>query len=113
VSKIRHSKNRVDSKHTNTHHNQEPRAKPSQVKHRGARALNKVIRVGAVAADPVRYGRQYIRGDNEQWVVGLPEGAREDDEQEADGEDEGEGDDGFEACLRHDCGLCCVFVIIE
>lgn len=86
---------------THSHYNQEAREKPSQVEHGGARALDKVIGVGAPAADPVGQRGNNVCGDYEEREVRLVQGAREDDEQEPDGEHEGEGDDGFEAGGRH------------
>lgn len=91
---------------THSHYNQEPCKEASQIKHRGTRALNKVIGIGASAADPVGNGCNDICCDDEQWEVRLVEGARENDEQEADCQDEGEGNDGFEASGRHGGRRC-------
>lgn len=92
----------IESKRpTNSHHHKESSQEPPQVEHRGARTLDKVIRVGAATADPVGDGRDHIGRDDEERVVDLPEGAGENDEEEADGEDEGEGDDGLEPGGRH------------
>ena len=109
--KEKKGRKRKKKKHTNPHHHQEPRAEPAQVQHRGARALDKVVRVRAVAAYPVGHGRQHVRRHHEQRVVRVPERAREDHQQEADGQHEGEGDDGFEACCWHfgGCWLCFFF----
>lgn len=90
-----------DDRQGHAHDNKEAGKEAPQVKNSSAGALDKVIRVGAVAADPVGNGGDHIGGDDEQGVVDLPQGARENDEEKPDGEDEGEGDDGLEARGRH------------
>lgn len=87
---------------TNTHNNKETGKESSHVKYGSAAALDKVVRIRASAADPVRQRREDVRGDDEQRVVDLVESAGQDDEEESHGEDKGEGDDGFEAGGRHD-----------
>lgn len=87
---------------TNAHDNKEAGKKPSQIEHCRAAALDKVIRICASAADPVRQRREDVRGDDEQRVVDLVESAGQDDEEESYGEDKGKGDDGLEAGGRHD-----------
>lgn len=77
------------------HHDQEPGAEPAQVEDGGARALDKVVGVGAVGAYPVGHRGEDVGGDDEEGVVFGVEGAGEDDEEEAEGEDEGEGYDCF------------------
>lgn len=86
---------------TNSHYNEETSAEAAEVQHGGARALDKVIGVGASRADPVGDRGQHVSGDDEERIVDLPEGAGEDNQEETDGEDEGEGDDGLEPCGRH------------
>jgi hypothetical protein len=92
---------RKDNRQGNAHDNKEASQEPAEVENGSAGALDKVIGVGALAADPVGDGSEDIGGDDKQRVVVVPESAREDDEKEADGEDEGQGDDGSEACGRH------------
>ena len=94
-------KKRMTAKRTNSHDNKEAGEEPPQVEHRRAASLDKVVRVGAPATDPVGQRREDVRGDDEERVVDLVEGAGEDDEEEAHGEDEGEGNDGLEAGGRH------------
>lgn len=83
------------NKHTHAHYNQEASKEASQIKHSRARALDKVIGVGAPAADPVGNRSEHICSDDEQREVRLVQGAGQNDEEEADCEDEGEGDDGL------------------
>lgn len=90
------------SAHTNAHDNKEAGEESSQVEHRRTATLDKVIRIRASAADPVRQRREDVGGDDEERVVDLVQGAGEDDEEESYGEDKGEGDDGLEAGGRHD-----------
>ena len=89
------------NRHTNTHDHQESGAESTQIQNRRAGALDEVVWVRAVAAYPVGHGRQHVGGDNEQRVIRLPEGAGQDDEEEADCQHEGEGDYCFEACGGH------------
>lgn len=56
---------RQKKKHTQPHNHQKPRAEAAQIQHRRARALDKVIRVRAVAADPVGHGCQHVGGHHE------------------------------------------------
>lgn len=60
-----------------------------------------------MSADPVGNGRNDIGGNDEQRIVDLPQGARENNQEESNGKDEGEGDDGLEAGGRH-LGQCCL-----
>lgn len=94
---------RQSEKRTNAHHHEETGAEPTQVKHGGARALDEVVWVRAVAAYPVGNGRKNVGGDDKEWVVRVPECARQDDEQEPHGQHEGEGNYRLEACCWH-CG---------
>ena len=59
--------------------------------------------------DGVGKRREDVRCDDEEREVVVEERGAEDDEQEAEGEDEGEGDDGFKAGHREGgvvrCGL--------
>lgn len=91
---------------TYSHNHQEPGKEAAEVQHAGARALDKVIRVGAAGADPVGQRGEDVGADDEEREVAREEGAREDDEQEADGEDKGQGNDGFEAGGRHRGAFC-------
>lgn len=86
---------------TNSHHHEKAGEETPEVQDSSAGALDEVIGVRATSADPVGYGGEDIGGDNKERVVHLEEGARENDEKEADCEDEGEGDDGLEAGGRH------------
>jgi hypothetical protein len=85
----------------NSHHHEKAGEETPEVQDSSAGALDEVIGVRATSADPVGYGGEDIGGDNKERVVHLEEGARENDEKEADCEDEGEGDDGLEAGGRH------------
>ena len=73
--------------HTDTHHNQEPRAKPPKVHHRTPSTLHKVIRVRTSPAYPIRQGSDYVGRYDEQGQVAVEEGGGQDDEEEAYGED--------------------------
>ena len=84
-----------------------PVKKRPQVQDGGAGALDKVVGVGAAAADPVGDGRDDVRGDDEQRKVRVEEGAGEDDEQEAEGQDKGQGNDGLEPGGRHGGRFLC------
>lgn len=94
VTQINVRPNVKERKPTNSHNHQKPSAEAPQVNHSGAAAV-KVIGVGASSADPVRYGRDDVRSDDEERVVVVPQRAAEDNEEEADGEDKGEGDYRF------------------
>lgn len=74
----------VSNRHTNTHDYQESGAESTQIQNRRPRALDEVVWVRAVAAYPVGHRRQHVGGYHEQRVVRLPEGAGQDDEEEAD-----------------------------
>ncbi len=91
----------VKIQRTDAHDHQETRAEASKIQNSGTGALDKVIWVCAVAAYPVRHRRQHVGGYDDEGVVRMPQGAREDDEEESNGKDEGEGDDGLQACGRH------------
>lgn len=86
---------------THSHDNKETGTEAAKVEDGAAGALDKVIRVGTAAADPVGHGGQHVGGDDEQGEVRVEEGAGQDDEEEADCQDEGEGNDGLEAGGRH------------
>lgn len=92
---------REDDREGHSHDDKEAGKEATKVEDGSARALNEVIGVGAVAADPVGYRGEHIGGDDEERVIDLPQGAGEDDEEEAHGEDKGEGDDGLEPGGRH------------
>ena len=72
---------------TNAHKNQETRAELSEIHNGIAAALDEIIRIGASAADPVRQRGEDISSDDEKREILLKEGAGEDNEEEADGED--------------------------
>lgn len=72
---------------TQAHHAQKARAEPAEVHHGAAGALDEVVRVGAAATYPVRQRRQHVRRDDQQRQILVEEGAGEDHEEEADGED--------------------------
>lgn len=97
---------REDGGKGDTHNNEKASEKSPYVKNGSAAALDKVIRIRASAADPVRQRREDVRGDDEQRVVDLVESAGQDDEEESYGEDEGQGDNGLEAGGRHDDVVC-------
>lgn len=97
---------------TDAHDHQEARQEAAKVEEAAAAILvNKVVGIGAVRADGVGQRRNHKGCHNQQGEVVAKEGRREDDEEEADGEDlwasvgvavdgraahEGEGDDCFE-----------------
>lgn len=85
---------------TDAHDHQEARDEAAEVQH-GGRALAEVVRVRAPAAYPVGQGREHVRRHDQQRVVGLPQRARQDDQEEAHGQHKRQGDDGFEAGGRH------------
>lgn len=88
-------------KRTHAHDDKEAGAEAAEVEDGGAGALDKVVGVGAAAADPVGDGGDDVGGDDEQGEVGMEEGAGQDDEEEAEGEDKGERNDGLEPGGRH------------
>lgn len=63
---------RTKEKLTYSHDHQESCAEASKIHHASARALNKVIGVGAPAADPVGQRRDHVGRDDQQRVVDLP-----------------------------------------
>lgn len=86
---------------TDSHDDQEAGAEAAEVQDGAPGALDEVIRVGPAAADPVGQRREDVGADDEQGIVHLEERAREDDEQEADGQHERQRDDGLEPRVRH------------
>lgn len=86
---------------THAHDDKEAGKEAADIEDGGAGALDKVVRVGAAAADPVGHGRDDVGGDDEQRKVRVEEGARQDDEQEAEREHKRQGNDGLEAGGRH------------
>lgn len=75
-------KNR-DSTHTNSHDDQETSHKLSKVDHSISATLHEIIWVGASSTDPIWQGSEDKGRDDEERVVFVEEGAREDDEEEA------------------------------
>ena len=73
--------------HTNSHHNQEPRAEPPKIHHCTPCALHKIIRIRTSPAYPVRQWCNYVGSYDEQGQVAVEKGGGEDDEEEANGED--------------------------
>ncbi|KAJ8606269.1 hypothetical protein MRB53_041091 [Persea americana] len=72
---------------TNTHDNQEPRHKPPKVHNRAASSrarVDKIVRIGASSADPIRHRSEGVGCDDEERQVVVEEGGAEDDEEEAD-----------------------------
>lgn len=126
---------RRTSQLTNSHHDQETRAEPSEIHNRTTRTLHEVIGVCAASTDEVwqrcdNVGRYYEEGQ-----IVMPEGGGEDDEEEADGEDldnqvsfysctrnevwsahEGESDDSLEACCHNEAACaegCNALALVE
>lgn len=62
----------ADERLTYSHYDQESCAEASKIHYASARALNKVIGVGAPAADPVGQRRDHIGRNDQQRVVDLP-----------------------------------------
>ena len=108
---------------TYSHNNEEAGKKAAEIDHAGAAAVHEVLVSGGPAAQPGfgHGGEDVACEDDEQGQVVLEERGREDDEEEADGENlggagsvvgaegerqrvthEGEGDYGLEAGQGHD-----------
>ena len=75
--------------HTDPHDDQESGAESSEIHHGAAGAFHEIVWVRTSAADPIRQGREHVGGYDEEREVFVPEGAGEDHEEEADGEDLG------------------------
>lgn len=73
--------------HTNTHHNQKPRAESPKIHHRTPSTLHEVIGIRTSPAYPVWQRSNHVGGYDEQGQVAIEEGGGEDDEEEAYGED--------------------------
>jgi hypothetical protein len=71
---------------TYSHDNEEAGKKAAEIDHAGAAAVHEVIVSGGPAAQPVGHGGEDVCEDDEQGQVFLEERGREDDEEEADGE---------------------------
>jgi hypothetical protein len=73
---------------TNTHNHQKAGHEPPQLHHTAPTpTVHEVIPIAGLATYPVRYWCDAVCGDHEQGEVIVEEGAAEDYEEEADGED--------------------------
>lgn len=72
---------------TNSHDDHKPRQESPQLDNAAASTVHKVIAIAGFAAQPVGDRGEDVGRDNEEGEVVLEEGAGEDNEKEADGED--------------------------
>lgn len=72
---------------TNAHDDKEASQESAKVHYSTSSTLHKVIMIRCSSAEPVWYRSDDIGRDNEKGKVVLPQGGREDDEEEADCED--------------------------
>ena len=73
--------------HTDAHHDQECRAEPPKIDNGTPCALHEIIGIRTSSAYPVWQRSKDVGRHNEEWQILLPEGAGENDEEEADSED--------------------------